>query len=188
MACRISSTPVFSLALTGIGWLPKVSFIRMARDAVFFRISALLMSRMVGMFFALSCSSQWSSSVKSGSPVSSAEPPPAQSRRAISVFSTAFHVRSIRLFPNSPSSSNPGVSMNRQGPIPWISIAFCTGSVVVPGVSVSALIREDFPLLRFPKRAMWSRLALGVWTKFINQAIVVTLIIRMETWQGHIAP
>lgn len=29
-----------------------------------------------------------------------------------------FHVRSIRIRPSSPSSSNPGVSINKHGPIP----------------------------------------------------------------------
>ena len=38
--------------------------------------------------------------------------------RAMSVGSMAFSVRMMRISPNSPSSSNPGVSIKRQGPIP----------------------------------------------------------------------
>ena len=89
-----------------------------------------------------------------------------QSRKiisAISVFSKALAVSPILLSPSSAaSSSNPAVSVKRHGPMPGISIALCTGSVVVPGVSdtsatfwpVIALTSEDFPAFRFPKTVM----------------------------------
>ncbi len=40
-----------------------------------------------------------------------------------------------RSSPRRPTSSYPGVSMITTGPIGKISIAFCTGSVVVPPTS-----------------------------------------------------
>ena len=41
----------------------------------------------------------------------------------------------IRFSPNSPSSSIPAVSIITTGPIPFISMLFLTGSVVVPATS-----------------------------------------------------
>ena len=86
-------------------------------------------------------------------------------RMAMSVSSSAFIVRPTRISPSpSASSSKPAVSMNRHGPMAGISIAFLTGSAVVPGTSdtsdavcpVIAFMRLDFPLLRFPKIPMCS--------------------------------
>ena len=54
---------------------------------------------------------------------------------AISVFLSICIVRSIRSFPSSVPSSRPGVSMMTTGPKGSSSMAFCTGSVVVPLVS-----------------------------------------------------
>ena len=130
------------------------------------RISALFKIRMIGIFFAFNCCIHSSSSCK---PFSS------QKSKAMSVRSMAFKVRSIRISPRGPSSSNPGVSIMTQGPIPFNSMALLTGSVVVPGMSetkavswpVKALISDDFPLFRLPKRAICKRLAVGVLFRLI---------------------
>ena len=160
IARRMSSIPCRVFALTMRGDSPVLFFMAEAMDAASSRISALLSSKITGIFFSFNRCIHWSSLSISGW----------QSRRAMSVFSAAFRVRVIRISPSSPSSSYPGVSIKRQGPTPWISIALSTGSVVVPGVSetsatscpVKALIREDLPLFRLPKRAIWRRLELGV--------------------------
>ena len=165
MACEISAMPWCVFALTMRGYCPLLSLMLCASCSVSCSMSALFSSKITGIFFSLSILIQWSSSFISGW----------QSNRAMSVFSIACKVRVIRIFPSSPSSSYPGVSMKRQGPMPWISIALSTGSVVVPGVSdtravfcpVSALIKEDLPLFRRPKRAICSRLELGVFWKLI---------------------
>ena len=81
-------------------------------------------------------------------------------RRAISVRFKMRFVFCMRSPPSSPSSSNPGVSIIITGPRGRSSIAFLTGSVVVPGVSettarswpVIALTTLDFPALRHPKK------------------------------------
>ena len=60
-------------------------------------------------------------------------------------------------------------------------MALLTGSVVVPGISdtkavscpVKALISDDFPLLRRPKRAMCKRLAVGVLLRFMAYVFMV---------------
>ena len=54
---------------------------------------------------------------------------------AASALSSTFIVRPTRIFPSSPSSSMPGVSIITHGPSGNISIAFLTGSVVVPATS-----------------------------------------------------
>ena len=83
----------------------------------------------------------------------------------ISARSNACMVFDTRSWPIPPaSSSKPAVSMNRHGPMPGISMAFRTGSVVVPGTSdttdvscpVMALTRLDFPLFLFPMTAICS--------------------------------
>ena len=162
----MASIPVPSLALTMMGSCLQLTFICSANSVVLGRTSALFRINMTGM----PCSfNRWSHSCSCASPVS-------QSNRAMSVFPITFNVRSTRISPSSPSSSNPGVSIRRHGPSGWISIAFVTGSVVVPGVGetitvscpVKALTRLDFPLFRRPKRAMCRRLALGVWFISLN--------------------
>ena len=88
---------------------------------------------------------------------------PSTTRTAMSVLFKTRFVRSTRLLPSScSSSSKPGVSVMTTGPSGSSSIAFCTGSVVVPGRSettarscaVTALTRLDFPALRLPKKPM----------------------------------
>ena len=159
----MSSIPCFSLALTNNGFSPNASSIE---EEISLRMSALFRIRITGMFLAFNCCIQAASSCKLFS---------SQRSKAMSVRSIAFRVRSIRISPKVPSSSNPGVSMITQGPMPCSSMALLTGSVVVPGISltravscpVNALINDDFPLLRRPKRAMCRRLALGVWLRFM---------------------
>ena len=81
----------------------------------------------------------------------------------------------MRRAPSSPVSSRPGVSIITTGPRGRSSIAFKTGSVVVPFTSdtmarfcpVRALIRLDFPALRLPKIPMWILSADGVLFKLI---------------------
>ena len=59
----------------------------------------------------------------------------------------------------------PGVSMMTTGPMGRSSIAFRTGSVVVPRTSetrasswlVTAFTTLDLPALRMPKNPMWTR-------------------------------
>ena len=161
MATRISSMPCFSLALIAIGFCWSSLSICATMLEVFSRISALFKIRITGMFLLFNCCIHSFSTCKSFS---------SQRSRAMSVRSIAFKVRSMRISPSVPSSSNPGVSIRTQGPMPCNSMALLTGSVVVPGISdtkavscpVKALISDDFPLLRRPKRAMCRRLAEGV--------------------------
>ncbi len=90
--------------------------------------------------------------------------------KAMSVLFKTCRVFWTRSAPNSPSSSNPGVSIITTGPSGKSSIAFWTGSVVVPLTSetmarlcpVSALTRLDLPALRRPKIPICVRLAEGV--------------------------
>ena len=174
--------PVLSFALITRGFWPQSFSIRSRVDAMSFRMSALFSSKMTGMFFSSNCfihffSSSWASS--------------SQRSKAMSVRSMAFSVRMMRISPNSPSSSNPGVSIKRQGPIPWISMALLTVSVVVPGISdtravscpVKALIKEDLPLLRRPKRATCRRLADGVLFKLIC-GYFISLETSPGAWAG----
>ena len=64
----------------------------------------------------------------------------------------------------------PGVSMMTTGPMGRSSIAFKTGSVVVPRTSetrasswlVTAFTTLDLPALRMPKNPMWTRSPEGV--------------------------
>ena len=75
-----------------------------------------------------------------------------------------------RISPSGPSSSRPAVSVTRHGPSGRISIAFETGSVVVPATSltiatscpVSRLTSVDFPAFLNPKNAICTRSPLGV--------------------------
>ena len=172
MARRISSIPCFSFALTMSGFCPNAFPMLSEMLGVSFRISALFNIRITGMFFASNCFFHSVSMRKSFS---------SQKSKAMSVRSIAFNVRSIRISPRMPSSSNPGVSMIMQGPMPCSSIALLTGSVVVPGISltravswpVKALMSDDFPLLRRPKRAMCKRLADGVLLRLIVNFVVL---------------
>ena len=168
IACRICSIPISSFALTSNGRILHSSSMYVAKLSLFSLISILFNIGMTGISFSFNSASISFSWEKVVSPHSS---------NAISVFSIAFKVRLIRSSPSSPSSSNPGVSINKHGPIPCISIALDTRSVVVPGVSetravscpVNALIREDLPLFRLPKRAIWSLLAFGVSVRLISE-------------------
>ena len=54
---------------------------------------------------------------------------------ATSAASNTAVARATRWFPRSPSSSMPGVSITSTGPTGSSSMAFRTGSVVVPAVS-----------------------------------------------------
>src|SRR3712207_3270106 len=181
----MASIPILSLALTKMGELPHKASIRSARFFVSLRISVLLIRRMMGIFLLFNSRNQRRSSLRSGFAF---EASPPQRSNAISVFSTACRVRSMRRSPSSPSSSNPGVSTNRQGPIPGTSIALLTGSVVVPGRSetravscpVSALIRDDLPLFLLPKSVICSRLAWGVCVKFINRCLIELYELKSE--------
>ena len=82
-------------------------------------------------------------------------------RTAASVSARMRSVLSTRRAPSAPSSSSPGVSMMSTGPRGRSSIAFLTGSVVVPPTSetmerscpVTALTRLDLPAFRTPKKA-----------------------------------
>ena len=162
----MSSNPFLSLALTATGFCKRILSIFSMMLGMFFRISVLFRIRITGIFLAFSCCIHSFSTCNSLS---------SQKSKAISVRSVAFKVRSIRISPSVPSSSNPGVSMMTQGPMPCSSMALLTGSVVVPGMSdtkavscpVKALISDDFPLLRRPKRAMCRRLAVGVLLRLI---------------------
>ena len=85
---------------------------------------------------------------------------PESTIRAMSVSRITSCVRSTRIAPSSPSSSNPAVSSRTTGPSGRISIVFLTGSVVVPGISETretgcpamAFIRLDFPAFLLPKK------------------------------------
>ena len=83
----------------------------------------------------------------------------------------------------------PAVSVISTGPSGRISIAFATGSVVVPGTSetmaacwpVNALIKLDFPALRRPKMLICSRDPAGV---SFNDVIIDTLPLSTVTEFG----
>ena len=179
IAWSIFSMPVCSFELIMRGLWPHSFSIQSLVDAMSFRISALFSIRITGIFLLFNCSIHC---------FSSSQLPSSQRSKAISVRSMAFNVRVMRISPNSPSSSNPGVSIKRQGPICWISIALLTASVVVPGISdtravscpVKALIREDLPLLRFPNRTICSRLAAGVLFRLIFYWAWIRFIICIE--------
>ena len=77
---------------------------------------------------------------------------------AISVLFKISKVLLVLISPKSLSSLNPAVSINNTGPTGINSIAFCTGSVVVPSFSETKdtscpnnlLIKEDLPALVLP--------------------------------------
>ena len=106
---------------------------------------------------------------------------PSMTSSAISVVFKICCVFSIRRVPSSPVSSSPGVSVRTTGPRGRSSIAFLTGSVVVPlksetmdtGCPARALIRLDFPAFLFPKIPMWIRSAEGVWLSVIKMLLSV---------------
>ena len=93
---------------------------------------------------------------------------PMPSTRSTTSTATSTRLRIKRVFdilfsPSSPSSSKPGVSMMTTGPRGRSSIAFVTGSVVVPLVSdttarswfVILFTRLDLPAFLLPKKPMW---------------------------------
>ena len=93
-----------------------------------------------------------------------------KSKTAISVRSSILRLRATRSRPNAESSSIPAVSIITHAPTPVISIAFTTGSVVVPTLSdtmatscpVRAFTSDDLPLLHRPKMAILVRSEWGV--------------------------
>ena len=99
---------------------------------------------------------------------------------AISVCFKISCVFCMRNVPNSPSSSSPGVSMMSTGPNGNNSIAFLTGSVVVPLTSdttamfcpVIAFTKLDFPALRMPKKPICIRSELVVFCKLITNLLI----------------
>ena len=92
---------------------------------------------------------------------------PSTTRMAASVRSSTRRARCTRSSPSAPVSSMPGVSITTTGPAGSSSMAFCTGSVVVPFTSdttdrfcpVTALTTLDFPALRRPKKPICGRSA-----------------------------
>ena len=126
-------------------------------------ISILFITPITGMFFSFK---SWNHSFS----WLVLESPAENTSTAKSVFSITSLVFSILRFPNSPSSSNPAVSIITIGPNGSNSIDFDTGSVVVPGVSdttdigwlVKALIKLDLPAFLFPNIDICSLFALGV--------------------------
>ena len=82
-----------------------------------------------------------------------------------------------------------------QGPIPCSSMALLTGSVVVPGMlltsavscPVKALMSDDLPVLRRPKRAMCRRLADGVDCKLMSETeITFTFFYFFQVSHGYL--
>ncbi len=161
IATRSSSISKHSFALVTIGATPSSSVTLDFRVSISERISLLLIIVMSGIFCFLNLLTQLCSISKS---------PSSQSRIAISVRSLAISARSTRCSPSLPSSSKPGVSIKRQAPISWSSIALRTESVVVPAESdtidafceVIALKSVDLPLLRRPKIEICNLFELGV--------------------------
>ena len=96
-------------------------------------------------------------------------------RMAMSVLFNTCKDFCTRSCPSSPLSSMPAVSIINTGPKGNSSMAFNTGSVVVPGTSattasfcpVRALIRLDLPALRFPNKPIWTRSPAGVAFKLL---------------------
>ncbi len=96
-------------------------------------------------------------------------------RMAMSVLFNTCKDFCTRSCPSSPLSSMPAVSIISTGPKGNSSMAFNTGSVVVPGTSattasfcpVRALIRLDLPALRFPNKPIWTRSPAGVAFKLL---------------------
>ena len=120
----------------------------------------MLYTVICGIFFSSkSFNSSWSACC---SPLSAST-----TRMAMSVLSRTCRARFTRISPRVPTSSIPGVSMMTTGPMGRSSMAFCTGSVVVPLVSetrdklwpVTAFTTLDFPAFRRPKKPMWTRSA-----------------------------
>ena len=118
-----SSIPVFSVALTYITFPAPSSLTGTSPSR-----SDLFFAMINGIDFSSNILSS-SSSVTSSCLVASV------TRIAISVLFSICLVRLTRSSPSLPESSNPGVSVIRTGPKGRSSIAFCTGSVVVPKVS-----------------------------------------------------
>ena len=85
-----------------------------------------------------------------------------QTSTATSQVESTLRVVATRSSPSAPVSSMPGVSTMTTGPSGRSSIAFLTGSVVVPFTSettarscpVTAFTTLDFPALRMPKKPM----------------------------------
>ena len=100
-------------------------------------------------------------------------------RTAISVRLSICFVFRTRSSPRCPSSSKPGVSITITGPNGRSSIAFETGSVVVPFVSdttanscpVTAFTTLDFPAFLLPKKPICILSPDGVSFKLIKMLL-----------------
>ena len=100
---------------------------------------------------------------------------PSTTRTAISVLLSTWYAFWTLSDPSAPSSSSPGVSIMTTGPRGSSSMAFSTGTVVVPLTSdtmarlcpVRALMMLDFPALRLPKMPMCTRSEEGVLFRLI---------------------
>ena len=87
-----------------------------------------------------------------------------QTITAMSASAKSFLDASALRLPSSPASSMPAVSISTHAPRSGNSIAFRTGSVVVPGTSDTmdtawpaiAFTSDDFPAFLLPKNAMRS--------------------------------
>ena len=123
---RMSSSPFPVRVLTNRGTCPHCCSMRRMVCSASDNRSHLFSIQITGTFFSFNKRCQCNSSSRCSS---------VQTIRAMSVFSSARCVCRMRSSPSSPSSSKPAVSMNTQGPRPWISMALKTGSVVVPGIS-----------------------------------------------------
>ena len=100
---------------------------------------------------------------------------PSTTSTAMSVLFSVCFVFLTLFSPSAPSSSYPGVSIITTGPRGSSSIAFDTGSVVVPLTSettasscpVTALTRLDLPAFLHPKNPICTRFAEGVLFKLM---------------------
>ena len=144
-------SPVLALTLTASGSSPasrvRSHLLKTTRNGIFFSriFSRSSLSPRVKPFVASATSS------------------------ATSHLSSSTSVLLTLIEPSSPPSSAPAVSTSVTAPTGKSSIALTTGSVVVPGVSLTidtscpakALTRLDLPALRLPKKPMRTLFALG---------------------------
>ncbi len=161
-ASRSSARPLPCVADTATGRRPQRFPMRAAAASGSDSRSALDSTPTTGMLRSRRCPSH--ASVAAWGASSSSSP-------AMSVRSSVRRAVAMRRAPSSScASSKPGVSVSTQAPSPRSSMAFDTGSVVVPGRSetteicwpVRALMRVDLPLLHRPKKAMCRRSDWGV--------------------------
>ena len=143
------------------------------------RISSLLYTSRYGISFSLKIASNSSSHCFTPCVLSI-------TRTAISVRLSICFVFRTRSSPRCPSSSKPGVSIIITGPNGRSSIAFETGSVVVPFVSdttanscpVTAFTTLDFPAFLLPKNPICILSPDGVSFKLIKCSFQTILVYR----------